>query len=119
MSLSTFAQRDGGGRLLLPFNLDPRHSGKLAEDAMKVNVQFLLIAVIGAENALWTGYYASLKGIKVAIEKCEGIWFEVRYDQLLRKYLCVRSSTTRVKSRARTGRNFEIMNLPELRFQTL
>ena len=116
MSLSTFAQRDGGGRLLLPFNLDPRHSGKLAEDGMKVNVQFLLI---GAENPLWTGYYASLKGIEVAIEKCEGIWFEVRYDQLLRKYLCVQSSTTRVKSRARTARNFENMNLPELRFQTL
>ena len=64
-SHSTFAAVDGGGQIVLPFNLDPRISDNLINEQIKVNVQYL---AMGDDRAPWNGYYVTLNGAKIAVE---------------------------------------------------
>lgn len=113
MSLSTFALRDGGGRLLLPFNLEPQYSHSIDDPTIRMNVQFL---PMGPEGAPWAGYYGLLNGAKVAVENYEGVWFELRYDPIFKKHRATRLARPELDLVHAPKDN---MNMQELRYQTL
>jgi hypothetical protein len=68
------AVEDARAALQLPFELRPRATNALPSHRTK-NVEFL---DSGMKKAPWTGYFATWRGVLVAVESYEGVWFEIR-----------------------------------------
>ncbi|KAH9161652.1 hypothetical protein EDB89DRAFT_2029722 [Lactarius sanguifluus] len=105
MTESRFSESDGGGRILLPFHIEPNQEDTIASH-LTTGVTFL---TKGQGNAPWTGYYVPWRG-------ASGVWFEIRYDSLAKLWLAYRV--------ARPAFNLlhepsDRMNLDELRAQTI
>lgn len=113
MSFSTFATADGGGRITLPFQLNPRQIDDIP-DINKLNVQHLQIT---QDNAPWTGYYARVGygSTKVAVELYEGVWFELRFEPAHNKTFAIRVARPSLQLINTPTSN---MNIEELKHQT-
>lgn len=107
--MSYSATAHGGGRITLPFQLNPRQIDD-PPPAMTQNVELLQLSEDGAP---WLGHH---RGAKVAIAPYQGVWFEIPLDTTDSKFYMFRV--------ARYSLNIvhdpsDEMNLTELRGQTL
>ncbi|KAH9057613.1 hypothetical protein EDB87DRAFT_1630364 [Lactarius vividus] len=83
---ATFAESDGGGRIVLPFPLNPSTEDTIAT-YLKANTTFLRK---GQNGAPWTGYFAIWYGIGYTIQMYQGVWFEIRYNEERNKWYAFR-----------------------------
>ena len=110
--ISRFKQSDGGGVITFPFILPPRQVDDVIAD-LKPNVYFLQR---GQDGAPWTGYYATYKDVKYAIENYDGVWFIIAYDGHDKLHKATRMAPAELDL---THYPSTRLNIEDLRVQTL
>lgn len=109
--MSYFNSTNGGGRITLPFRLNPMRHDDLPS-VMMSNVEFLQFS---EDSAPWMGYYARFRGAKVAVAPLQGVWFEIRLDTTDNLFYAFRVARNSLNLVHDPGVS---MNLDELRAQT-